>query len=82
MEEHALGYKENGEVASGSGVQSGMKISVCVGGVGVVIFTIREVTVFPVQELWLCSPSPHKTHSLHKLHTYPLIISKDGISSK
>ena len=34
MEEHALGYKENGEVASGSGVQSGMKISVCVGGGG------------------------------------------------
>lgn len=33
MEEHALGYKETGEVASGSGVHSGMKISVC-GGVG------------------------------------------------
>lgn len=31
MEEHALGYKETGEVASGSGVHSGMKISVCVG---------------------------------------------------
>lgn len=30
MEEHALGYKETGEVAGGSGVHSGMKISVCV----------------------------------------------------
>lgn len=43
---------------------------------------IREVTGFPVQELWLCSPSPHKTHSLHKLRTYLLIISNDGVSSK
>lgn len=35
-----------------------------------------------MQELCLCSPSLYKTHSLHTFHIYPLIISKDGVSSK